>query len=297
MFQRSRRRLIVPFVAPQFILYTIFVFLPLVATVFYGFTDWRGHGNPWEWSGTRNFHILWNDSNFHKSLRNAIYLLVVGGLIVFTPALFFAWALQNSIKGHRFFQFIILSPLVIAASVAGLMWKWMYNPTQGLVNPALEGVGLESLTRPWLGDPTFALTAIIVASAWHGLGTWVLLISAGIDQIPPDLPDAARTDGSGDWQVFRFITLPLLWEVLRILIVLWIIQALQAFTFIFVMTGPYGVGGPLSSTEVMGTYVYKMAFTDFNWGYASALATSMLVGILILSLLVNRLTFRETIEY
>ena len=297
MFQRSRRRLILPFVAPQFILYTIFVFLPLVATVFYGFTDWRGHGNPWEWSGTRNFHIIWNDGNFHKAIRNAGYLLVVGGVIVFTPAVLFAWALQNSIKWHRFFQFIILSPLVIAASVAGLMWKWMYNPTQGLINPALEGLGLESLTRPWLGDPAFALTAIIVASAWHGLGTWVLLISAGIDQIPPDLPDAARTDGSGEWQVFRFITLPLLWEVLRILLVLWIIQALQAFTFIFVMTGPYGVGGPLSSTEVMGTYVYKMAFTDFNWGYASALATSMLVGILVLSLLVNRLTFRETIEY
>ena len=297
MFQQSRRRLIIPFIAPQFILYTVFVFLPLAATVLYGFTDWRGFGNAWEWAGTRNFHIIWNDGNFHKAMRNAGYLLVVGGMIVFIPALFLAWALQNPIKGHRFFQFIILSPLVIAASVAGLMWKWMYNPTQGLINPALEGLGLGSLARPWLGDPQFALTAIIIASAWHGLGTWVLLISAGIDQIPPDLPDAARTDGSNDWQVFRYITLPLLWEVLRILIVLWIIQALQAFTFIFVMTGPYGVGGPLSSTEVMGTYVYKMAFTDFNWGYASALATSMLVGILILSLLVNRLTFRETIEY
>jgi ABC-type sugar transport system permease subunit len=297
MFQQSRRRLILPFIAPQLILYTIFVFLPLAATIFYGFTDWKGHGNPWEWAGTRNYHILWNDANFHKALRNAVYLMIVGGLIVFIPALFLAWALQNSIRGHRFFQFIILSPLVIAASVAGLMWKWMYNPTQGLINPALKGLGLDSLTRPWLGDPKYALTAIIVASVWHGLGTWVLLISAGIDQIPPDLPDAAKIDGSGDWQVFRFITLPLLWEVLRILIVLWIIQALQAFTFIFVMTGPYGVGGPLSSTEVMGTYVYKMAFTDFNWGYASALATSMLVGILILSLLVNRLTFREVIEY
>jgi ABC-type sugar transport system permease subunit len=79
--------------------------------------------------------------------------------------------------------------------------------------------------------------------------------------------------------------------------VLWIIQALQAFTFIYVMTGPYGVGGPLGSTEVMGTYVYKMSFTDFKWGYASALATSMLIGIFLLSLLVNRLTFREQIEF
>jgi ABC-type sugar transport system permease subunit len=297
MFQRSRRKLIIPFIAPQFILYFTFVFLPLAATIFYGFTDWQGHGNPWHWYGIRNFRIIWHDTNFHKAAQNAAYLMIVGGIIVFIPAMLIAWMLQQPIRLHRFFQFIILSPLVIAASVAGLMWKWMYNPTQGLIDPALKGIGLDGLAKPWLGDPSYALTAIIIASVWHGLGTWVLLISAGIDQIPTDLPDAAKTDGSTDWQVFRYITLPLLWEVLRILLVLWIINALQAFTFIFVMTGPYGVGGPLSSTEVMGTYVYKMSFTDFKWGYASALATSMLVGIFILSLLVNRLTFREQIEY
>src|SRR4051794_1101762 len=297
MFHQARRRLIIPFIAPQMILYLIFVFAPLAATVFYGFTDWQGHGNPWHWYGIQNFRIILKDANFHKAAKNAAYLMMVGGLIVFIPAMLLAWMLQQPIRLHRFFQFIILSPLVIAASVAGLMWKWMYNPTQGLINPALKGLGLGALAKPWLGDPKYALTAIIIASTWHGLGTWVLLISAGIDQIPTDLPDAAKTDGSSDWQVFRFITLPLLWEVLRILIVLWIIQALQAFTFIFVMTGPYGVGGPLSSTEVMGTYVYKMSFTDFKWGYASALATSMLLGIFILSVLVNRLTFREQIEY
>lgn len=297
MFQSSRRKLIVPFIAPQFILYLVFVFGPLAATVFYGFTDWQGHGNPWHWNGIGNFRVIWHDNNFHRAARNAAYLMIVGGFIVFIPAMLIAWMLQQPIRFHRFYQFIILSPLVIAASVAGLMWKWMYNPTQGLIDPALKNIGLESLAKPWLGDPKYALTAIIIASVWHGIGTWVLLISAGIDQIPSDLPDAAKTDGSNDWQVFRYITLPLLWEVLRILIVLWIIQALQAFTFIFVMTGPYGVGGPLSSTEVMGTYVYKMSFTDFKWGYASALATSMLLGIFILSVLVNRLTFREQIEY
>ena len=297
MFQQSRRKLIIPFIAPQFILYVTFVFLPLAATIFYGFTNWQGHGNPWEWSWFQNFHIIWKDANFHKAAKNAAYLMIVGGIVVFIPAMLIAWMLQQPIRLHRFFQFIILSPLVIAASVAGLMWKWMYNPTQGLINPALKGIGLDELARPWLGDPKYALTAIIIASIWHGLGTWVLLISAGIDQIPSELPDAAKTDGSSDWQVFRFITLPLLWEVLRILLVLWIIQALQAFTFIFVMTGPYGVGGPLGSTEVMGTYVYKMSFTDFKWGYASALATSMLIGIFLLSLMVNRLTFREQIEF
>jgi len=297
MYQKQRRRLIVPFIAPQFILYTVFMFLPLAATIFYGFTDWRGHGNPWHWAGLLNFRVILNDESFHKAARNAVTLTIVGVVLLFVPATFFAWAMQQPLKGRRFFQYVILAPVVIAASVAGLIWKWIYNPTQGLINPVLEKLHLGDLAQPWLGDTRFALTAIIVASIWHGIGTWVLLIAAGIERIPPDLPDAARVDGSGDWQVFRHITFPLMWEVMRILLILWIIQALQAFTFIFVMTGPVSVGGPLGSTEVMGTYVYKQAFSNFKWAYASALATTILLAILVLSIFVNRVTVREQVEY
>ncbi len=297
MYQQQRRRLILPFIAPQFVLYVVFMFFPLVATVFYGFTDWKGHGNPWHWAGSLNFRVLIHDANFHKAARNAAFLTVVGGVLLFLPATFLAWALQQPLRGRRAYQYIILAPVVIAASVAGLIWKWIYNPNQGLINPLLERLHLGSLAHPWLGDTRFALTAIIIASLWHGIGTWVLLISAGIERIPPDLPDAARIDGAGDWQVFLHVTFPLMWEVMRILIILWVIQALQAFTFIFVMTGPVSVGGPLGSTEVMGTYVYKQAFTNFKWAYASALATTILAAILVLSIVVNRVTLRETVEY
>jgi ABC-type sugar transport system permease subunit len=171
------------------------------------------------------------------------------------------------------------------------------HPSQGLINTLLDKIHLDNFAKPWLGDTRYALLAIIAAATWHGIGSWVLLISAGIDRIPADLPDAARVDGSTDWQVFIHVTIPLLWEVLRILLVLWIIQALQAFTFIYVMTGPVSVGGPLGSTDVMATYVFRVAFVDFNWAYGAALATAMLAAILVLSVLVNRVTFRETIEY
>jgi ABC-type sugar transport system permease subunit len=217
--------------------------------------------------------------------------------MLFVPALAIAWALQQPLRAKRFFSFVILAPVVIAASVAGLIWKWIYNPSQGLLNPVLENIGLDRLAVPWLGSPRWALIAIIVASIWHGIGTWILLISAGMDRIPPDLPDAAKIDGASDWQVFRNITIPLLWEVLRILLVLWVIQALQAFTFIYVMTGPVAVGGPLGSTDVMVTYVYRVAFNDFKWAYGSAMATVMLLMIFVLSVLVNRVTVRETVEY
>ena len=297
MFQQARRRLILPFILPQLILYTLVMFVPLALTVYYGFTNWQGHGNPKEWIGLQNYEVLLKDGNFHNSVENSIRLTVIGGIMLFIPALCIAWALQQPLKVKRFFSFVILAPVVIAASVAGLIWKWIYNPSQGLLNPLLESMGLDRLAVPWLGSPRWALIAIIFAAIWHGIGTWVILVSAGMDRIPPDLPDAAKLDGAGDWQVFRHITIPLLWEVLRILLVLWIIQALQAFTFIYVMTGPVAVGGPLGSTDVMVTYVYRIAFNDFKWAYGSALATAMLAAIFLLSLFVNRITVRDTVEY
>jgi ABC-type sugar transport system permease subunit len=297
VFQQARRRLILPFILPQLVLYVVVMFVPLILTVYYGFTNWQGHGNPRTWVGLQNYDVLLQDGNFHNAIENSFRLAVFGGFMLFVPALAIAWALQQPLRAKRFFSFVILAPVVIAASVAGLIWKWIYNPSQGLLNPVLENIGLDRLAVPWLGSPRWALIAIIVASIWHGIGTWILLISAGMDRIPPDLPDAAKIDGASDWQVFRNITIPLLWEVLRILLVLWVIQALQAFTFIYVMTGPVAVGGPLGSTDVMVTYVYRVAFNDFKWAYGSAMATVMLLMIFVLSVLVNRVTVRETVEY
>ena len=297
MFQRARRRLVIPFLLPQVLLYVILTFVPLVLTIAYGFTNWQGRGMTPDFVGLANFVMMANDHLFFNAVRNSIYLVVVGGVLLFVPALLIAWCLSQPIRGKNFFRFIILAPVVISVSVAGLMWKWLYNPTYGPINALLKAIGLEALALPWMGEPATALTAIMIASIWHGIGTWVLLLSAGFERIPPDLPDAARVDGANDWDVFLHVTLPLVWEVLRILLVIWIAQALQAFTFIFVMTGPVGVGGPINSTEVMGTYVFKTAFGSFNWAYGLALSATMLVMIFSVSLIANRVTLRETTEY
>ena len=297
MFQASRRRLVIPFLLPQTILYILFMFIPLVLTVGYAFTDREGHGRVTQFAGLHNFTIIIKDSFFLNAMKNSFFLVIVGGVLLFVPAILMAWSLHQPIKGKSYFRFVILAPVVLSVSVAGLLWKWLYNPSFGLINPFMEAAGLGQLAKPWLGDPSTALTAIIIASIWHGIGTWVLLLSAGLERIPPDLTDAAKVDGSNDWHVFRHITIPLMWDVLRILLVLWVMQALQAFSFIYVMTGPYGVGSPLGSTEVMATYVFDNAFVTFKWAYAMALATAMLVMIFVLSLFTNVVLTRETIEY
>jgi len=278
-------------------LYIVFMFAPLVMTIIYAFTNWEGHGMKWRFIGLYNFSVILKDHLFRNAMKNSFYLVLVGGVMLFLPAMAMAWSLHEPIRAKKVFRFIILAPVVLSVSVAGLMWKWIYNPTYGMINPVLKGIGLGKLALPWLGEPKTALTAILIASLWHGIGTWVLLLSAGLERIPPDLPEAAKVDGANDWHVFRYITVPLMWEVLRILLVLWVMQALQAFTFVFVMTGPVMVGGPMNSTELMATYVYKNAFVNFKWAYATALATVMLVIIFVLSAFTNRAMLREAVEY
>ena len=223
-------------------------------------------------------------------------------MLLFVPAFFLAWAMNEPIRARPFYRFLILAPVVLSISVAGLMWKWMYNPSFGLIGVLLKNLGhvlhIDPLTIGVMGDSSSALTAIIIANLWHVMGTWVLLIAAGFARIPPEIPNSARVDGANDRQLFFLITLPLMWELSRILIVLWIMDALQAFSFVFVMTSAESsVGGPLGSTDVMATYVYSTTFQGQNWAYGMALATTMMALIFVISMFTNRVLRRETVEY
>jgi ABC-type sugar transport system permease subunit len=302
MFQKARRRLILPFILPQAILFTLITFVPIIATVAYAFSDWQGQAdtNP-SWAGITQFRLITMDGLFLNAVKNSFFVMIVGGVLVFVPAFIMAWCLNQPLRLRKHYRFLILAPVVLSVSVAGLMWKWMYNPNFGLIGGLLKFVGqatnIEPLAKGVMGDTSSALTAIIVASIWHGIGTWVLLLSAGFERIPPELPESAWIDGANDWQIFWRITVPLMWEVIRVLLVLWVMQALQAFSFVFVMTGPVSVGGPLNSTELMATFVYKMSFGSFNWAYGMALATTMMLMIFLLSQITNRALFREAVEF
>jgi ABC-type sugar transport system permease subunit len=282
---------------PQLLLYTVFTLIPIVATVALALTNWSQAGRP-SFIGLLNFRLILTDHLFRNAVQHSLYYAAAGGGLLFVPALVIAWCFTQPVRAKSFFRFLILAPVVLSISVAGLMWKWIYNPTMGLFNPALKAVGLGWLALPWLGEPATALTAIIVANLWHGIGIWVLLLLAGLDRLPPEVADAARVDGANERQVFFLITLPLLWELVRILIVLWVMDALQAFAFVFVMTAAEsGVGGPMGSTDVMATYVYTVTFRGFNWAYGMALATAMMLLIFVVSMFTNRALLRETVEF
>ncbi|MBN1317657.1 MAG: sugar ABC transporter permease [Anaerolineales bacterium] len=294
MYQKSRRRLVLPFLLPAFLFYTIFQFTPLLQTVWLSLTNWQGHGSERLYWGLRNYKLVFMDPQFLNAAKNTGLFALSGGLILFIPAIIISWALTQNIKGKGFFRFTIIAPVVLSTVSVALLWKLLYDPVYGPINNILKAIGLKELALPWLGDTRTALLAVVIAAVWQQLGTWVLLLSAGLERIPPELVEAAKIDGANEWQVFWKITMPLVWGVLRLLLIVWVISSLQVFGQIYVMT-PYGsIGG---ATDVIGILMYERAFNSYQWGLACAIATLLMLAILLVTLFTNWLTRRDTIEY
>jgi len=292
MLERLRKRLFWPFILPAIIIYTIVLIVPMVQTILYSFTD-RSLKTSYSFVGMTNYVHAIHDPFFWASLQHTLVYTFLSLIMLFVPALFLAWCLAQPLRMKRFFRIIIFTPVVLSVLVTSLIWKFFLNPNWGLLNAFLKQIGLGALSTPWLGDTRTALFAVTAASVWHSMGMYVVLLSAGLERIPSDMYEAAKVDGANHRQQFFYISFPLLWDVLRTLIVLWIIHAIQAFAWVFVMTQ----GGPMNSTEVAATYVYSIAFVSNKFGYATALATLMMIVIMVFTWFANRLNRRESYEF
>jgi ABC-type sugar transport system permease subunit len=243
--------------------------------------------------GLENFRELARDDIFRGTVSNTFEFTVLGAVLLFPLALFLAYATSERLFGARTFRFVILAPVALSVAAAALLWKFVLNPNFGLLNGSLGAVGLDELERPWLGMTSTAMPAVVLATIWHGVGIWMIFFAAAITRVPTELKEAARIDGASSLRIFRHIVFPLIWDVTRILLVLWIIGALQTFAFIYAMTG----GGPFNATNVFGTYLFQVAFQEARYGYAAAIAVVMFALILFFTLVVTRLTRRETVQY
>jgi ABC-type sugar transport system permease subunit len=291
--RRSKKRLILPFLAPALILFGLFILYPAGQTLYLSFPSWQGVTADQPWAGLANFRELWRDPIARHALSVTFEYTALGGVILFPLAMYFAVATSDGRFGARTFRFIVLAPLALSVVTAAILWKFIFNPTFGPLNAILGAVGLHSLERPWLGDTSTALACVVVATIWHGLGQWVVLIGASLSRVPLEVREAALIDGARDRQVFFRITLPLVWETVRILLVLWIIAGLQSFAFVWSMTQ----GGPLNATEVLATYVYRTGFVDYRYGYAAAASVVTVAIIALFSLFLNLITRREVVRY
>jgi multiple sugar transport system permease protein len=253
------------FLAPSFFLLLIFVFAPLLFSLYLSFHQWNVVSAAKPFVGWENFQTLFTDRAFWNALKNtAIYSLYVpAGMAV---SLAVALMMNQKIRGVNFLRTLFFLPSVSSFVAIALVWQWMYHPQFGLANYLLSWLGLPPLN--WLRDPSTALFAIMLMSIWVGIGYQMVIFLAGLQNIPPEFYEAALTDGANAWQRFWKITLPLLMPTTFFILVTSVIGSFQVFAFVYVMTE----GGPLHSTDVVVYHIYQNAWEYLKMGYASAMS-------------------------
>jgi multiple sugar transport system permease protein len=256
------------FLAPGLGLYLFWIVGPALHTLHLSLTDWDGV-TPARWVGLVNFQrLLLSDPVFAEAVINNLrWLLVfVTGPTVLGLLLALTFHAASPKLGH--FKTGFYAPLALSFPVIGLVWAWLYNPRLGLINTLLAALGVEALPG-WLADPNLALWCIIAAAAWRQVGYVLLLYLAGLQTIDPNLLDAAIVDGASPGRLLRHVLLPLLSPITTIVLIIAVIDSLRAFDMVQVMTR----GG--QGTQVLATFMYLEAFTNYRMGYGAAIAVTL----------------------
>src|SRR5215210_2430072 len=273
------------FVLPALILYLVFMIYPFFQSIYFSFTNWNGVTAVKGWVGLANYRELIGDRRFWLSLQHTVIWVIVGTIAPIAIGMLLAILLWRRPKGFTLFRTFFFMPQVLSTVVIGIVWNWIYNPIFGILNEALDAVGLEDLSHGWIGDPDVALYAVLAAAIWATIGFVFVILLAGLQNVSKDLLEAATVDGANGWQRFRDVTVPQLSNVINVVTAILLIGGFNVFDIIFVMTG----GGPANSTEVIATYTYKEAFVQNRVGYASTLSLVMTVISLVVSVAFIRL--------
>lgn len=294
---RISNRFILLFLLPASALYLVFFIVPTLQALIYSLYDWSGFGMDMRFIGLDNFRELLNDRMFRLSMGNTIAILVVGGIVIFGLAFVMTMMISSGIRGKKFFRGVIFLPNIIAVIALTTLWGYMYAPNTGLLASVFRLIGLDDMARfPWLGPDTI-FPAMMAAIIWIEVGFYVVLLLAGVDKIPTDFFESAKLDGASHFQQFRHITVPLLWDVISIGLVLWAIYAVKIFEFPFSFTGLE----PNPGSYTVAVYLYIMGFGQrqpiYRLGYATAIGVMLLLVVILLVLIIRRLTRREVVQY
>jgi multiple sugar transport system permease protein len=276
------------FLLPAFALIGIFFVVPVVAALLLSLTDFDiyavGDLVNARFVGFRNYARLLREPVFWAALRNTFYFALVGGPLTIAAALGAALLINaRLVRFKTFFRTVYFAPFVTTLVAVAIVWRYLYHPRYGLLNYALGTIGIGPID--WLGDPKWAMPAIILMAVWKNFGYNMLIFIAGLQSIPEELYEAAHLDGAGAWRRFWHITLPMLGPTLLFVGVITMIGYFQLFAEPYVMTA----GGPLRATTSVVLLMYEEGFRWWRMGYAAALAFVLFVVILLATLLQFRL--------
>jgi len=278
------------FLLPALAILALGLLVPLYNAVMLSFYDWN-FGQPWSsarFLGLANFERLFTDPTVWNSLRTTF---VFGFWVVTLEMLIgvgLALLLEKAVRGATIFRTIFVMPLMIAPVVVGLIWRYLLDARNGIVNyyltqigeafPFLQGLGFEA--QAWLGDPTLAMVSIIVSDVWQWTPFVFMIVLAGLQGLPGDVMEAAYIDGANWWRMTWHVKLPMMRNILLIALLMRVIDVFRALEVIFVMTG----GGPGASTRVLSLTLFQTAFTSRDLGYASTIALLLSVILILFSL-------------
>lgn len=274
------------FVLPMLVLFVIFRYVPSLGAVGMSFTDYRLSGD-FAVIGTENYRRLLTDDLFFDSLRVTLLYAVIYVPLTMVVALGTATMLHHVVRGRGLFRGLLFLPYVTSFVMAGIIWIWIYQ-SDGLLNGLLERIGLGPV--PFLtGNQAMVLSSLAVVSVWKSFGYSMLILLAGLKNIPEDVMEAATIDGAGAWGRFRRITLPLLRPVIFFVLVIETIAAFQVFDTIYVMTG----GGPARASYGLVYMLYDQGFRFFDFGYAATIGVVLFLVVFVISLVQRYVLDRE----
>jgi len=271
------------FLLPAILVLGTFNFYPAFYSLWLSFFEWDGFSPQRSFIGIENYSLLIRSGEFWNSVR--VTVIYAGGVTVaaLMIGLGVAVLLNQQITGRSFYRTLYFLPVITPTVAAGVVWKYLFDPTQGVVNRLLSLIGVSG--PAWLNDPSWALVSIIIVGTWKRVGFNMVVYLAALQSIPRMYYEAAAIDGANAWNIFHRITVPLLIPTTLFLIITSLIEAFQVFDLVYVMTA----GGPLKSTDVVGYYLYRHAFRYHQLGYASAIAYFMFLLIFVTTVLQFRL--------
>jgi len=292
-----RTKKIIWFLIPALLLYLAFFIYPSVQALYVSLHDWSGFSKDMTFIGLKNFNELLGDSLYWQSMRNTLIILFLGGAIIFIIAFLLTSFFTSGIKGKKFFRAVIFYPNVVAPIALATFWSFLYNPRFGLINGFLRFLHLDFLAKTWTG-PDLIFWSVLIALIWTYVGFYLIILLSGAEKIPQDLYEVARIEGANRFQTFFKVTVPLIWDVLVVGIVLWIIGAMKLFEFQFAFSGGTMVPQQIWTNAV---YMFLVSFGKrtaiFRLGYGTSIAVTLLLLIIIFTGITRLITKRERIEY
>lgn len=274
--------------APAFAVFAFVVLIPALANTGLSFANWSGTDTI-SWVGLDNFARAFRDEIYLKAYGNTFIYIGLTLLFEVFVGLVLAGLVTAGGRKTAFYRVAFFIPVVLPMLVIAVLWGFVYSDDIGLINGGLRAVGLDSLTRVWLGDPTTALVAVSLVSGWIYAGFYMAIFYAALTRIPRHVIEAATLDGASQWQIFFKVKVPMIRPMIEVAILLCVTGAFQSFDLFYVMTN----GGPDHATEIITTYLVEVVFRYHDLGYGAALSTIMTIVVVTIGLVLVKLRSKD----